>query len=636
MGDIMKTNLHTQGNTSRGGRFGHARFWWIGLACLLIPTISHARAICATVRIEIMQEVAFERQAFEARMRINNGLPHLQLSNVHIELSFTDEFGEVVTFTDDPNHPDALFFVRVDSLAGVNNISGHGSIAPASEAYITWLIIPAPGAAGDSPHGTLYFVGARLVYSIGDDVNVTDVVPDDIYVLPMPDLELDYFLPYWVYGNDAWTEEIEPPVPFTLGVRVRNAGHGAARNMTIESSQPRIIENELGLLIGFTITGSEVHGEPAQPTLLVSFGDVPPHSARVARWIMECTLSGRFESFTATFSHADELGGQLTSLLSEVRTHRLVRDVLVDVPGRDAVTDFLAVDTNTMTYTVYESDNVDTPVTDLSPHAELTLQVNLPEERWQRLTIPSVEGALYADAPLPDGAGWEIATAVRLSDGKEIRPENVWIAKERFKDNPEIWHYSLHLFDIDGGGEYRITFVPTEEMEPHLPVVGNVFIARIGDNPIDIHRDRLLRYSWDPLGGALILDSVAAVSANGATLTYAAPYVTYTPIPANQDEDTFTFVVRNADGTTEGLAHVVVMPAAAGGMEYLVNLRSVDGELRFHFIGFPGYTFYVEASPSLTDPDWQPVGAYVIDQRGDGWFTHSDASPHLFYRIRSE
>ncbi|MDM8538455.1 hypothetical protein QUF70_16995 [Desulfobacterales bacterium HSG17] len=80
----------------------------------------------------------------------------------------------------------------------------------------------------------------------------------------MPELVLDYVIPTDVYGDDAFTNEIEPFVPFPLGVRITN-GSGTAKSLKIESAQPKIVENELGLLIGFEIQGSQVNCQPASP-----------------------------------------------------------------------------------------------------------------------------------------------------------------------------------------------------------------------------------------------------------------------------------------------------------------------------------------------------------------------------------
>jgi hypothetical protein len=42
-------------------------------------------AICAQVKIEILQELTLEREAFEARMTINNGMPGVALENLSVD-----------------------------------------------------------------------------------------------------------------------------------------------------------------------------------------------------------------------------------------------------------------------------------------------------------------------------------------------------------------------------------------------------------------------------------------------------------------------------------------------------------------------------------------------------------------------
>ncbi len=285
-----------------------------------------------------------EREAFDAHMRINNGLSHITLDNVKVEVNFSDEDGNSVRVSSDPNAADALFFIRLDSMDNIDAVDGTGAVGPSSSADIHWLIIPAPGASNGLESGTMYFTGATLTYSIGGDEHITEVSPDYIFVKPMPMLTLDYFIPDEVYGDDPFTPEVETLIPFSLGVRVSNTGHGVARKLKIESAQPKIVENEQGLLIDFTIEGSEVNGQTAESSLLADFGNIDAASAGVARWIMTSSLYGHFVAFEAEFSHADELGGELTSLMEAVNTHLLVRDVQVDLPGRDAVRDFLALD----------------------------------------------------------------------------------------------------------------------------------------------------------------------------------------------------------------------------------------------------------------------------------------------------
>ncbi|WP_143327017.1 hypothetical protein [Vandammella animalimorsus] len=47
-------------------------------------------AVCAEVKIVIEQKLSLERQAFDARMVITNGLPDQKLQDVHVELLFMD------------------------------------------------------------------------------------------------------------------------------------------------------------------------------------------------------------------------------------------------------------------------------------------------------------------------------------------------------------------------------------------------------------------------------------------------------------------------------------------------------------------------------------------------------------------
>src|SRR4030042_5409094 len=99
--------------------------------------------VCARVKIEIRQELTLERQAFNAHMAINNGLSHITLENVDIDVTFSDKDGNSVLASSDPNNTNALFFIRIDSMENITNVSGSGTVHPSSTADIHWLIIPA-------------------------------------------------------------------------------------------------------------------------------------------------------------------------------------------------------------------------------------------------------------------------------------------------------------------------------------------------------------------------------------------------------------------------------------------------------------------------------------------------------------
>ncbi|MFW5926589.1 MAG: hypothetical protein ACOCSR_00925, partial [Wenzhouxiangella sp.] len=115
--------------------------------------VEHAGAqstVCSVVRIEIKQELTVERQAFDAHMRIVNGLDATSLENVEINVWFLDADDNPVLASSDPDNTDASFFITLDSISGVSGIDGDGSIDPEAQADIHWLIIPAPGAGGET------------------------------------------------------------------------------------------------------------------------------------------------------------------------------------------------------------------------------------------------------------------------------------------------------------------------------------------------------------------------------------------------------------------------------------------------------------------------------------------------------
>ncbi len=138
---------------------------------------------------------------------------------------------------------------------------------------------------------------------------------------------------------------ITPVIPYPLAVRVTNIGYGPATNFQIQSAQPQILDNAQNLPVDFTLLGTQVGGTTIPNTLLIPFGTVQPNGVSQASWVMSSSLSGRFTSFTSTFTHAADLGGQLTSLLQNVTTYTLIKDVLVVYPGRDSVPDFMVNET---------------------------------------------------------------------------------------------------------------------------------------------------------------------------------------------------------------------------------------------------------------------------------------------------
>ncbi len=112
------------------------------LAALLCP--ASAPAACSTVKIEIDQQLTLERIAFDARLKVTNNLPDQSLDNVRVDITIRDSAG---------NDQGAPFFIKAPDCTNISDVAGTGSVSPSTEADAHWLIIPSPGAGGQSQTG---------------------------------------------------------------------------------------------------------------------------------------------------------------------------------------------------------------------------------------------------------------------------------------------------------------------------------------------------------------------------------------------------------------------------------------------------------------------------------------------------
>ena len=147
------------------------------LGLMTLPALAQ-ETVCARVKIEIKQELTLERQAFDAEMKINNTTDAGVVENVRVEVKVTEEDGTPVSITTDPNNLAAKFFIRLSGKENISDVDGTGSVGPQTTATMNWLLIPAPGAAGNNPLGKKYLVGARLTYRFGGEDTVLEINAD--------------------------------------------------------------------------------------------------------------------------------------------------------------------------------------------------------------------------------------------------------------------------------------------------------------------------------------------------------------------------------------------------------------------------------------------------------------------------
>ncbi len=551
--------------------FSHTKLIRTVFATLFVGAFGAAalraqETVCARVVIQIEQELTLEREGFEARLGIANGLPSA-LDNFQVTLKFFDLAGNpVAVATQEAPNADAKFFHRIQT-----GYTQTASVPSGADQKVAYLIVPAVGAAGTSAAGTRYQVGATIKYTVAGREEIVEIASDEITVRPMPVLQLQYFLPGDVFGDDPLTTAVEPVVPFALGVRIANhSPYATANKLKIQSGQPEIVDNDQGLLIDFRIIGSTVNGTSSQPTLLADFGDVAPRGSRVGNWLMTTSLSGKFVRFSAEVAHAPDLGGALTSFIPEdaISTHRLLGQVVVDLAGRDTIPDFLATDAMTGEYSVvklHESDNDEASVivTYFEPGNAVISLVSLGgEPPAHRLTVGTAATLGYVRTASPYAADKQVR-AVR-SDGKVLPSANGWVSRTRTPEG--VVSYWVNLFDttITAGQTYTLTFT-----DP--PQANRAPVLALNHNDVRVRPGRAIAVAvtgTDPDGTIPAL-STGALPDGATFVDIHTGQGNFTWTPAADQVGVFTVLFKAGDGqlSSTASARVTVDPAAGSGFE---------------------------------------------------------------------
>ncbi|MBI3867282.1 MAG: hypothetical protein HY299_02025 [Verrucomicrobia bacterium] len=445
-------------NTSYLNRLGRASLKILAIVALLgaLPLLhgqQQFQGVCSRVKIQIEQELTLERIGFEATLEVTDNDGSDPITDFFAELTFENPVGTNGL----PVDASSLFFVRAPTFENISTIDGSGVISPTTKAVVKWFIIPKISAGGKTPTGQRYRVGCKLAGKIRGSTIPSDVlfaIPDTITVRPEPQLEITYFQPRDVQGDDPFTPEVESPIPFTLGVLVKNVGYGTARKLKIDSKQPKIVENINGLLLVAQLLGARVMDVPLRTSsLLVDLGDIQPGEARKGSWDMITSLSGEFVDFKASYKHSSDLGGEETSVIVALNAHLIAKEVMNDQPGRDGIKDFLAdVDRDPDMYpdTLFESQGEVLPVNVLSNAVVVgsagaggTFDVQV---------VADKDGWGYVRVVDPGQAKLKIGSVLR-SDGKVVNTNNVWtnIRYTRLGNIRQNW---LNIFDRVDLGNY--------------------------------------------------------------------------------------------------------------------------------------------------------------------------------------
>jgi len=461
--------------------------------------------VCATVGIQIEQDAVLTRTAFEASLAIANNSPEFPLNNFSVQINVYDVLGNDVT---------ALFDIDDPILVGIEAVNGSGVLTPNSSALAKWTLIPASEAALST--ATQYFVGGTMSYSVGNDDISIDFTPVSITVVPQAELTLNYFLQRDVIGDDPHTPEVEPSEPFTLAVMVRNDGAGAARNLRIESAQPRIIENERGLLVDFEIIGTSVNGQALNPTLTAQIGNLDPGQLAIAEWQILSTLQGLFVEYNATFEHLSGLGDNRFSLIKDVQIRELIRSVnAAQVDGDDGLPDFLVndlPDPQDLPDTLYLSDGSVASVA-LGSNANIGSTPTISNLRIQ-VTAQMNAGWSYLKMNDPSLGNFQLI-AIERSDGTLLPAKNFWQTDRTFIGGglQPILENKIHLLDHNSTGSYTFVFSNGDLEGPEI-----VSFAGVSPNPTTQTIDFIDIQFNEPLNLANFNPNSLRLTKNGITI----------------------------------------------------------------------------------------------------------------------
>jgi hypothetical protein len=422
--------------------------------------------VCAQVRLRVEQDAILTRKAVGATLEIANQSDTTPLEQLNVAVCVYDEQGELVN---------DRFVILPPELTGIEKVGDDVPLSPdepsvtqtiwrlaaGSTGRARWVILPKDEAAPTVP--VVYYVGGAMNYTAGGVPTSAILVPSPVNVYPNAKLRLKYFHQREVFSDDPFTPEVEPAEPFTLAVMVQNAGRGLAKNFSITSAQPKIVENEKGLLIDFDIIATEVAGQGLTPSLKASFGDVGPGDIKIGRWLFKASLLGFFLDYRASFEHEDSLGGRETSLIDSVDIHELIHLVEAPSPFADGKPDFLVNDDKDdehLPELIYLSDGATNDVAAVlaastagdpgTGNHEVQLTANMPAG-WAYLRVPD-----------PAGGALQLSRVVR-SDGRQIAVNtNVWITHYTFVKAGERPRKEsrLHLLDYDSTGSYTLFYAP--------------------------------------------------------------------------------------------------------------------------------------------------------------------------------
>ena len=398
-------------------------------------------SVCSSISLQFSQAMVMTRQAFLGTLTVNNTHETNAIENIKLNLSITDEDGNIAT--------DHEFQINTKSLENLKESTNGGWTLVAQKLGIVKIeFIPTKYAAPTEPKE--YTFGGTLSYvDPFTGLEVTrDLYPVTLTVKPSPNLTMDYFVQRDILGDDPLTEEVEPMVPSEFSLLIHNVGVGDAMNVRMTTKQPEIVDNEKGLLVDFNIKTSQLNGEEEIAVLSESvqtdFGTIKAGKTAYAQWWLISSLLGHFTEYKVEATHVTSYDNPDLSLLDEVRVHELIRGIRVDETVTPKVTGFMVndiTDAEDFPDMMYLTDGTVAPVV----KATVAEMVQVNETTWTLEVTPSTNGWNYINIPDPTAGRYRL---ISVNESTNLDTRKVWQTDRTLRDGKDPKsEYLIHVVD---------------------------------------------------------------------------------------------------------------------------------------------------------------------------------------------
>ena len=417
---------------------------------------------CATVKLEIEQKLVMTRQAFRGTLTIDNATGN-DLTQIDLNVVVENLLGEQATRRE--------FEIQFESITGFEGeLNGPWTLGPNAKGVATILFIPTKYAAPETL--TTYAFGGNLSWYDGSSYQTRGLYPVSLEVKPSPELDLTYFMQQDIYGDNPLTKDVvEPIIPAEFSVLIHNKGKGDATNVRMLTKQPKIVENEKGLMVDFAIVSSSLNGGEKAMALdsliATQFGDIPAGTSAYATWDLTSTLLGHFIDYDVSVTHLTSYGNPDLSLLDQVTIHELIHSVNARFGEQQyrawVCNDF--EDGHSEPDHIYFSNGTDEAMVTLS---NITSVTALGDSRWRvQVTVPQKEW-FYTAVADPTGGGAKILSITDETTGVELDSENFWTTEYTMQDGFDpLPENKLHIVDYADGPKtfsYIVQFEPVPDL----------------------------------------------------------------------------------------------------------------------------------------------------------------------------